>query len=363
MANIQKGFIFRTRTFEKDYIVLSGGGVPAGIEEEKFFDETFRAAGINGTEDPAAGLCNFEEKYCVLCAGLQTGNNDKAGRPIRFSFCCVFPKNESDFALATLNNIINKWENAERKLNFFINQELYQANEIKFDHENFIKWLNDELPKQETAPKTEITERKLAKFPAKNHFVKWEKETDKFTYDAPLKNIEKGKNKHPRYFLYCIIAVTLVLGVFPFIKNMFSTKSADYQVAYIYNEANAKIRDILGRLDELSDEVKDEIFRTDTEYKKIKLDYSILQKKDMTEITQDEAGKMSILKSSGDVLGKRLHGLSKDQNLIDAKRAFFLSISKDIDKAYGKRDIELLQKMSEQTASEAEKVLSEINFE
>ena len=134
-------FLFMTRTREKDYRLFCDSGEPAGYEDEQFFSGLLKSSGVNGTENPFAVLTERNEAFCLVAGGMKTGNKDREGRPVRFTFCIEFPHNERQIALNAFSLLASKWDEASALMSSCIDSDSYRRGEISFDCVRFTEWL------------------------------------------------------------------------------------------------------------------------------------------------------------------------------------------------------------------------------
>lgn len=134
-------FLFMTRTREKDYRLFCDSGEPAGYEDEQIFSGLLKSSGINGTENPFAVLTERNESFCLVAGGMKTGNKDREGRPVRFSFCIEIPHSERQIALNAFSLLASKWDEATVLMSSCVDSDSYRRGEISFDCVRFTEWL------------------------------------------------------------------------------------------------------------------------------------------------------------------------------------------------------------------------------
>lgn len=108
-------FRFITRTFSEDYVVLCDNGKRQLTDIEEF--APIRKIGnIIPEEGPCAVLFERNAKIFFAASGMRRGKVDKAGRPIRFSFCKIYQtndQNDKERAYNAFVKIITDWDAAE----------------------------------------------------------------------------------------------------------------------------------------------------------------------------------------------------------------------------------------------------------
>ena len=108
-------FRFITRTFSEDYVVLCDNGKRQLTDIEEF--APIRKIGnIIPEEGPCAVLFERNAKIFFAVSGMRRGKIDKAGRPIRFSFCKIYQtndQNDKERAYNAFVKIITDWNAAE----------------------------------------------------------------------------------------------------------------------------------------------------------------------------------------------------------------------------------------------------------
>lgn len=108
-------FRFITRTFSEDYVVLCDNGKRQLTDIEEF--APIRKIGnIIPEGGPCAVLFERNAKIFFAVSGMRRGKIDKAGRPIRFSFCKIYQtndQNDKERAYNAFVKIITDWNAAE----------------------------------------------------------------------------------------------------------------------------------------------------------------------------------------------------------------------------------------------------------
>ncbi len=111
-------FRFITRTFSEDYVVLCDNGKRQLTDIEEF--APIRKIGnIIPEEGPCAVLFERNAKIFFAASGMRRGKVDKAGRPIRFSFCKIYQtndQNDKERAYNAFVKIITDWNVAEEAI-------------------------------------------------------------------------------------------------------------------------------------------------------------------------------------------------------------------------------------------------------
>ena len=111
-------FRFITRTFSEDYVVLCDNGKRQLTDIEEF--APIRKIGnIIPEEGPCAVLFERNAKIFFAVSGMRRGKIDKAGRPIRFSFCKIYQtndQNDKERAYNAFVKIITDWNVAEEAI-------------------------------------------------------------------------------------------------------------------------------------------------------------------------------------------------------------------------------------------------------
>lgn len=160
-------FRFITRTLTQDYRVFCDGGKRVLSDAEDF--APIRKMGRIVPEDgPCAVLFMRNGKIFLAVSGMDRGKMDKAGRPIRFSFCRIYQDvnpRSMNLAWGAFKRIIEDWDNAveeiseERKqpiLRISVGEEKDEwqrknvpVENVNFDEAYFMKWLEGPLGETE----------------------------------------------------------------------------------------------------------------------------------------------------------------------------------------------------------------------
>lgn len=189
-------FRFVTRTLSEDYRVFcDNGNKQLGDIEE--FAPVRKTGNIIPEEGPCAVLYEKDEKIFLAVSGMRRGKNDKAGRPIRFSFCKIYQRNNQNYRERAWNafaRIITEWEAAENEISEDRQPPLIKiipvtratgvhGEDIEFDEISFTDWLensptrifdiNFAFVNKGRWPAAEFI--KLRVWPHEGYIIKWNK--------------------------------------------------------------------------------------------------------------------------------------------------------------------------------------------
>ena len=149
-------FRFVTRTLSEDYRVFyDNGRKQLGDIEE--FAPVRKIGSIIPEEGPCAVLFEQDGKIFLAVSGMRRGQKDKAGRPIRFSFCRIYQKNNQTYRERAWNafaRIITDWEAAENEISEDRQPPLIKiipvtrasgsyGEDVEFDEKEFMDWLEN----------------------------------------------------------------------------------------------------------------------------------------------------------------------------------------------------------------------------
>lgn len=79
-----------------------------------------------------------------MSASMGRGKNDSRGRPLKFSFCEIFGRDEKAVAWAAFMRVVLEWENAEKAMQEDIEDiDTPEGEGVRFNDENFTDWLQE----------------------------------------------------------------------------------------------------------------------------------------------------------------------------------------------------------------------------
>lgn len=196
-------FCFLTRTWKTGYRFMP----PDRESEERFYRE-LKAAGIFGTEEPFALLCDG----CVIAGGMETGKRDKEGRTIRFSFML-----EGDANIFW--GLAEHWDEAEKFMRSCIDWEAYRKEEIIFADDKFVNML-----------KSYGTDAKIAA-QTRGHKLKWDK-----SGISELKADDEAKYSWRKIFAAVVMLAVIAIGAALFMTGeKQKTPGRDTELQEIYS--------------------------------------------------------------------------------------------------------------------------------
>ena len=152
------GFRFITRTLSQDYHVFYDGGRKV-LSDETDFAPIREMGYIVPEEGPCAVLFTRNGKIFLVASGMERGKMDKAGRPIRFSFCKIYQGAGQDFqerSWGAFKRLAKSWEEAEETISEEREPPILRISlgekadwqgknvpveNIDFDEANFTEWL------------------------------------------------------------------------------------------------------------------------------------------------------------------------------------------------------------------------------
>lgn len=212
-------FRFVTRTLSEDYRVFYDNGFKqlGDIEE---FAPIRKTGNIIPEEGPCAVLYEKDEKIFLAVSGMRRGKNDKAGRPIRFSFCKIYQRNNQNYRERAWNafvKIITEWEAAENEISEDKQPSLIKiipvtrssgihGEDLEFDEGVFIDWLENSSPRTfdiefSFVNKGRWYETDFVKsqvWPYEGYIIKWNK-TDEIAECMLSGDYSKQQNEHETY--------------------------------------------------------------------------------------------------------------------------------------------------------------------
>ena len=227
-------FRFVTRTLTDDYHVFGMEGrrdLVWGVKENRLPDEDeFAPLRKVGDIDPELGPCavlfEYREKVYLVVSGMSRGENDRAGRVKRFSFCQIFDGTETGRAkaYAAFNRIVTSFTDAEKKMRELIREvpvviKDWQGNEkpseeIEFRQQEFIDWLQEKRP--------EDTDLKSV-WPQKGYRLKWMKEASPDIMRERIDGFETSSKKW--LAAVAILALLICVGCLWMLKQMSGGKA------------------------------------------------------------------------------------------------------------------------------------------
>ena len=192
-------FRFITRTFSEDYKVFYENGSKQLLDIDEFAPLR-KICNIIPEEGPCAVFFEKNEKIFLVVSGMKCGKNDKAGRPIRFSFCRIYQRNNQNYKERAWNafvKIISEWNAAEYEISEERKPSLieiipvtrnsgFYGEDIKFDEKIFIDWLENSSSTIYDIKFTYCNSGKLSKnnfinsfiWPDNGYVVKWNKNNE-----------------------------------------------------------------------------------------------------------------------------------------------------------------------------------------
>lgn len=212
-------FRFVTRTLSEDYRVFyENGSRQLGDIEE--FAPIRKTGNIIPEEGPCAVIYEKDEKIFLAVSGMRRGKNDKAGRPIRFSFCKIYQRNNQNYRERAWNafvKIITEWEAAENEISEDKQPSLIKiipvtrssgihGEDLDFNERAFIDWLENSSLKIfyiefSFVNKGRWSEADFVKsqvWPHEGYIIKWNR-TDNFAECMLSGDYSKQQNEHETY--------------------------------------------------------------------------------------------------------------------------------------------------------------------
>lgn len=136
-------FRFVTSTFWEDYRVYYDGGRRT-LSEKSGFRPLRQVGRIDSKEGPSASLFEDREYIYLIASSMDRGKNDSRGRPLKFSFCEIFGRDEKAAAWAAFMRVVLEWENAEKAMQEDIEDiDTPEGEGVRFNEENFTAWLQE----------------------------------------------------------------------------------------------------------------------------------------------------------------------------------------------------------------------------
>ena len=131
-------FRFVTRTLKDDYYVYADSGNNI-LDDLSEFAPLRKTCGIISEDGGCAALFENGEdaNIFLVVSGIETERKDFAGRPIRFSFCKIFNKDNKPEAYNAFNRVITQWQDMRLE----IQNNFHEADILYFNQEAFINWL------------------------------------------------------------------------------------------------------------------------------------------------------------------------------------------------------------------------------
>ena len=221
-------FRFVTRTLSEDYRVFYENGQKQLLDIDEFVP--LRKKGrIIPEEGTSFALFEEDNKIFLVASGLKFGNYDKAGRPIRFSFCQIFygtGNEEREKAFSALNFLISSLSEVNKKIRELITeipvkkinsqgQEVLGEN-ISFEQNDFINLLQSKRKRNLSFKRTVNGKSYSVEncvWPAKGCILKWiETAPDRLNC---YKIGGNNNNKVKRYnkFLWIALAVIILCAL------------------------------------------------------------------------------------------------------------------------------------------------------
>ena len=146
--NDKIAFRFVTRTLSEDYHVFGDNGESV-FSDLVEFAPLRKKGGIVAEDGACVVLFEDNKKIFLLVSNMQSGRKDVAGRPIRFSFCQIFQgaaQTDKEHAFTAFTHIIQMWDDVQAKVQSLfheIHKESNQGENVSFDQNCFMKWLQE----------------------------------------------------------------------------------------------------------------------------------------------------------------------------------------------------------------------------
>ena len=196
-------FRFVTRTLSEDFRVFYyDNGFIKQLDDNTEFAPMRSKGDIIPEEGPCVVLYEQDNKIFLIVSSMSRRTDDRAGRPIRFSFCRIYQHAKEDYskALGAFTKIIGNWEAAEdmidekrippllktipvmRSIKFDNFEKKIPGENVEFDETTFISWLESE-PVSGEFKRCRQGKWTLAEFinnkliPEEKFIFKWEKST------------------------------------------------------------------------------------------------------------------------------------------------------------------------------------------
>ena len=212
-------FRFITRTLSEDYKLLCENGNKR-LDDIEEFAPIRKTGNIIPEEGPCAVIYEKDEKIFLAVSGMRRGKNDKAGRPIRFSFCKIYQRNNQNYRERAWNafvKIITEWEAAENEISEDKQPSLIKilpvtrssgihGENLEFDERGFIDWLENsssrifdiEFSFVNKGRWSEADFVKSQVWPHEGYIIKWNK-TDEIAECMLSGDYSKQQNEHEAY--------------------------------------------------------------------------------------------------------------------------------------------------------------------